>query len=430
MPTQEQEHWPIQLLPDRNRDAQKSWRSALAQVIWLILLFVPPLVLFGLHLGGHPHIDFLEIYRNSRHAIETGHLDTESLGFYPPSARSMLMLPALARPGVALLLVAYSFALLYWIAIRPVVRYAVQTGPKHDTRMWLYLAGLMGPWIAGDLAIGQLTSVVVFACVIGYVLWRKGYPVAAGLVLSFGIVIKVLPVVCLGYFVIKRQWRLVIAAMAFTLVLGLVPGMIVFGPSAFLESWPVYWQTVVEPKSDLANLTEPLRWSRPASFINPALLPTLLRWFTDFPQDHKTPFLPVADLSAVSIQWAYRLMIVSLAIVTFLACWSREKKESNEVRLATQYALVMLFMLINSPHLMIYFLAAAIWPIAVAMGFVVRRHDAHGRPDWINLALLWIWAISIPLSTSSPLRGAGLHPLLLLVMWAVMLRNAWVGART
>jgi hypothetical protein len=68
-------------------------------------------------------------------------------------------------------------------------------------------------------------------------------------------------------------------------------------------------------------------------------------------------------------------------------------------------------------------MAWALWPVAVIMGYVGRRELLDSRSDRLNSLPLWAFAISFFLSAVSVLRAAGIHPAMLLTLWAVLLAN-------
>jgi hypothetical protein len=107
-------------------------------------------------------------------------------------------------------------------------------------------------------------------------------------------------------------------------------------------------------------------------------------------------------------------------------CRRRVDAEPPEA-LATQYGLVLVWMVLTSPHLAVYYMAWALWPVAVLMGYVARRDLLEARPDRLNAWPIWAFAVSFPLSSVSVLRAIGMHPAMLLVLWAVLLANLLRG---
>jgi len=291
-----------------------------------------------------------------------------------------------------------------------------------NQRVWIYMVVLMGGYIFYDLVTGQVSGLVIFATVMVYVCWRKGQVYRAAAALGLGIAFKILPAVCLLFFLVKRQWRMSLTTVCFTIVLSVVPGICIFGARPFAESWKVYYKNVVLPKSNPATYEGEIRWTKPATFLNPSLNVTVLRWLSDYPQDKRGEFLPVVKLRATTAQWVYRGIAFVLGLITFWFCRSKPDDEEPEA-LAVQYGLVLLWMVLVSPHLGIYYMVWALWPVAVMKGLAVRYKISERRSDRINNYPLRLWIAGFPLSTITFFRAIGIHPALLLMLWVVMVIN-------
>jgi len=130
----------------------------------------------------------------------------------------------------------------------------------------------------------------------------------------------------------------------------------------------------------------------------------------------------VAKLPAGQVQWIYRGFVLVLGMVTFWMC-RRGPEADVPVSLALQYGLVLLWMVLVSPHLGVYYMVWAFWPVAVMKGVSVRCKVDVGRPDRLNYWVLRLWILGFFLSTVTFLRAVGVHPGLVLLLWLVLIAN-------
>ncbi|MEP0844326.1 MAG: hypothetical protein HRF43_16630, partial [Phycisphaerae bacterium] len=245
---------------------------------------------------------------------------------------------------------------------------------------------------------------------------------------------------------------MVLATGALTVAFMFLPGLVLFGPAGLAEGWREYHTHVSYPKSHPVEYPGRIRWTKPASWLNPSLSITALRWLSDYPRDDATPFLPIAHWEQTHVQWGQRALMIGLGLASLWLCRGREQagrrpppgggldrsaatgdeRDAHAVTRATeeaswlpanQYGLLTVWMILLSPHLAPYYMAWALWPVAVMMGHVAWRDLYHGRVDPLNLIPLWIFALSMPVGMLTVPRGAGLHPAVLLLVWAVMAVN-------
>jgi hypothetical protein len=402
--------------------------------------------------------DFQELYENGRRVIQTWRIDSvyqqapastfyppgtipEFLkikpdrdwppqdlpsGFYPPSGMPIYMLWSAMPPVLACFASCAVYGLLFFLAVRLLPWEAMRIHPRQAWHAWLFLALVVGGYITYDITTGQVSGIPIFALVVGYVCWRRGWIWRGAAALAVGIVFKLLPGAAVVFFLVKRQWKMVLATGLLTLAFGVLPGLVMFGPAKLVDGWKAYYANVAWPKSHPVEYQGRIRWTKPASFLNPSLSVTLLRWLSEYPRDYHTPFLPVAHFPQRAVYRGYQLLVLVMGVVSFWMCRRRVDAEPPEA-LATQYGLVLVWMVLTSPHLAVYYMAWALWPVAVLMGYVARRDLLEARPDRLNAWPIWAFAVSFPLSSVSVLRAIGMHPAMLLVLWAVLLANLLRG---
>lgn len=412
-------------------------------LLWGIVLISPAFSTVTAIFLCDVETDFQELYENGRKVIATWEPSAiyagREPGFYPPSALPLFMCFS-ALPGpLSCFVSCATYGLLFFLALRLLPREAMFLRPAQFTHAWLFLALVIGWYIAYDIASGQVSGVPMFALVAGYVYWRRGWIWRGAAALAVGIAFKILPGAAVLFFLVKRQWKMVVATGLLSLAFGLLPGLLMFGPTKLTKAWHDYGTNVAWPKNHPveyrnSETNDRIRWTKPASFLNPSLSVTMLRWLSDYPQDHHGilwPHRPWARLPIVrwpqgAVYKAYQALMLMMGAVTLWMCRRRPDRDPPE-SLATQYGLLLVWMILCSPHLAVYYMAWALWPVAVLMGYVGRREWREGRSDRMNALTLWAFAISFFLSAVSVLRAAGIHPAMLLALWAVLLVNLWRG---
>jgi hypothetical protein len=395
-------------------------------LLWGVVLASPAFTTVAAIFYCDVETDFQELYDNGRRVIETWNPAVvyagREPGFYPPSALPVFMLWSALPPPVSCFASCATYGLLFFLAIRVLPGEAMFVRAWQVSHAWLYLALVIGWYIAYDIVSGQVSGIPLFALIVGYVCWRRGWVWRGAAALAVGIAFKILPGLAVLFFVVKRQWKMVAATGLLSLAFGLLPGLVMFGPSGLAKGWEDYYRNVAWPKSHPVEYDGRIRWTKPASFLNPSLSVTLLRWLSDYPRDYHAPFLPLAHLPAQAVYRGYQALMVVLGAVTFWMCRRRMGRDPPET-LAMQYGLVLVWMVLLSPHLAVYYMAWALWPVAVMMGCVARREALEGRPDRLNSLALWAFAASFFLSGVSTLRAVGVHPAMLLAVWGVLLAD-------
>src|SRR5207249_2342860 len=143
---------------------------------------------------------------------------------------------------------------------------------------------------------------ILLACMLGaFVLVYKKRDWSAAVLFSVAICVKVVPVLLLPYFMIKRKWKFVYLTAALTIVLTFLPSFY-FGfrqNAAILEDW---YQTVVV-NTAAYDVNGPL---------NLSLQGQLTRYLSDFDYSRRTAdsaYVPVnvASLSSAEIRELYIL---------------------------------------------------------------------------------------------------------------------------
>ncbi|MGH2504665.1 MAG: glycosyltransferase family 87 protein, partial [Ktedonobacterales bacterium] len=82
---------------------------------------------------------------------------------------------------------------------------------------------------------GQVHLILLAIFVTSFMLVERGHPYAAGAVLAFGVYLKYLPIVIIGYYVLRGQWRVALGASIGGAALGVFE-LLVGGPQLVIQS--------------------------------------------------------------------------------------------------------------------------------------------------------------------------------------------------
>jgi len=227
-------------------------RGWVLRLVWGFILVAPAFCCLFIIYGLKVPTDFVEFYDTAIKTFAYGNLNAGSMGFYPPSAAPFFMLYAFMPAPAAAVVSCLFYAGLYFLVLRVLAAEAMFLPKGMSGRAWVYMAALMGGYVFYDLVTGQVSAMVIFATVMAFVWWRRGFVYRASAALALGIAFKLLPVVALLFFLIKRQWRMAAATVGLTALFGVVPGLCIFGPAHYVESWQTYHRHVIYPKSNPA----------------------------------------------------------------------------------------------------------------------------------------------------------------------------------
>jgi len=109
-----------------------------------------------------------------------------------------------------------------------------------------------------------------------YALHLARRTVSAAALLSVGIAIKFLPAAALGYYLWKRQFRMVVATCLCTAMIGIVPGVLWFGPHNFAEGWSMWARQRLHDRSPFVVATD----RKLTRYTHQSVMATLTRLLT------------------------------------------------------------------------------------------------------------------------------------------------------
>jgi len=358
--------------------------------------------------------DFEDIYSESAAALRSLRLDEASLGLYPPSARPLLMVQALLPLKVAVVTWSVIYAGLYLLCCWAVARWLVPVEDRRRPAAMLLVWAFMLPWIWSDLAVGNVTSMLVASVVLSYILVKRGREIAGSFLLSLGIILKFLPALMLVFYAMRRRYRVVLMTLAFSLVLGVLPGLMLFGPRNYVDGWRLWREKVATPRSPATMIFGRRRWS----YQNQAWSAVLVRMFADVNAGHtRQPFK--VTLAELPSGWIFALWCAVAAVpvagIAALQKWGGRAGAADDFT----YALLCLAMLWYSPQVMSYYLALLLLPVGLVVGHAYCERLA-GRRDRLAEVTLACYILLCMTVASPHLRALGSY------QWIVALLGAFV----
>jgi hypothetical protein len=283
-------------------------------------------------------------------------------------------------------------------------------------RAWAALGALLAlalvalPPIRENFVEGQLNVVVMAGVVAAWSAYRAGRPALAGLSLGAAFALKPIPGLFFLYFLWKRQWRLLAAAVGVFALLNLV-GLVLAGVDGFrlyatvnypdhAALWPGYPDNA-SIRGFFTRLFGPSTWRRP----------------------------PYPTPGAAVVLWALAGLL--LGGLGWLAARRRNGDAtghrggigSADLDLAALCVLSLLVAPIIWPHYYVVLI-----PTAMILAAYLTTRDGRSRP-WALIGLAVLAGAAVVLATArygEPYRGVGGQQLTaLLVVYALALATLW-----
>ena len=413
-------------LPSLYRSAPLSRWHWFAIVAAAVAFLAPPMASHLHKALRTQHGDWLSIYNIALFSLDAGELQADPADDvirtqrYPPITRPLLMLFALPPKTVSAVMSFALFVGLYgWCAAKLSRHFLSPTPAGRPLGVALCIA-LAAPYIWADLTASNLTSVLLWSVTAAFVLARQGRPWRAGAALSIGILLKMIPAVCLAYFLFRRQWRVLAGAVTGVLLLGLLPSLLLFGPRK-LYDYHRYWYTQEFAKySPLRTIDQPVE----CTYQNQAAVRTMVRLFTPTNAGHSwDPFyLQIAEPPRWVLKAAY-VLLMGLSLAALLWILWRFRLDASPGVSGMCYALCVGTMLWLSPWAGSYYFSLAMWPAVALLAFLVREDNGTRRLRLVRFAL-FLWIAAMLSLASQTLRALGISMtatlvLLIAVAWSM-----------
>ena len=258
--------------------------------------------------------------------------------------------------------------------------------------------------VIGDLTHGNINLFICFLVIASLFAFRHKRDFLSGLLLSLAIVCKVTPALFVPYFLWKRAWTtLAGCAVGMVLFLWIVPGMLIgFDYNQFLlGQWTKQMVVpyVVEGKVTTEHQNQSL----------PGMMHRLLTKEPSFTVWTEDGYKPVAhhnfvDLNREWLRWILKGFLLLFVAVVAWSCRTSIKPDSgshirSENRLAIEYSLILLGMLLFSERTWKHHCVTLILPMAV----IVYHLSAHilTKRQWRFLFGSLVITMCVIMSTSS-----------------------------
>ncbi len=374
-------------------------------------------------LQGKPNKDYPLWYRTGRLYAQGASIYPREPGvkfpfMYPPSAAAMLAIGSqLGETGMLAGLLALNLSA--WVAAA-VLSVRLSAGPVRDRNpLLLLLPSLMVvPLIHNTFMLGQ-PNLLLLALMLGtFAASNRGRPWLAGGFLALAAGIKAFPILALGYFVWRREWK-VVATTLLSLVLLLAVLPLAFRTPAQAASDFQVWGRGMVLKYDEGGIAQ--RPERSWSFKNQSLVAVVTRLTRDVPANgeaHDGWRVNLADLSFRGANLLVLSLIGALCLTYVLAMPPRAALDC-EAR-ATEQAMLLILILAFSPLSFNYFFVWLIFPLTVFLAGILR--SAPGTPARLRgfralTVLIGLLALSIPFPMAAQGYGNLLAVALMTFAW-------------
>jgi hypothetical protein len=303
--------------------------------------------------------------------------------FPPPTA---LLLVPLARlqplaalrvlTGISLLCLAGSIVLLSRILGRNLLQVGI----------FVLLSGHATHTV---LRFGQPYILVSLSCILGYLAYRRGWPLLAGVCFGLFVPIKYFPVVFLLYFLFRRQWQVALGGAASAAAVVLV--------SIAVLGWPVHQQFLTSILG--SHLTAHLSMQNPFAESYQSFDTLFRQLFVFDPTLNPHPWLALPALQAVAVA-VTKLGILAVALASLV----RLARNEGEDSVAPSIGLLGILVLLLAPATATYHFILLWLPTALLLDWLLRAGaQLHAA------ALLGLYSLIgfCPYGHTLPLAGRG-----------------------
>ena len=261
--------------------ALKTWQIRLINLAWILvgIILVIEFIIDVQRAG-----DFQGYINAGQLVLNGDYIYSDYLNTWPPLfsifSIPLTLIHNISPPLVRILWQAGSLIAMWYvvsISVRAITRkslsFYLNPGELHFRELLVTIPVLLSlRYIMDNMANLQINMYLLLLCILAIREYTKGRLWLSGLLLAFGISMKIYPVFLFFFFLYKREFRLVAWSIFFLIVFNSIT-MMVFG---WEEGLSLYqrWQEDVTPRSFIAN------------HKNQSYFGVLLRLFTDMDPDH------------------------------------------------------------------------------------------------------------------------------------------------
>lgn len=369
--------------------------------------------------------DFWEFYCSAQHIANEGVRSPGSkFSHYLPSV-DVAFGPLAWLPFRAAAVVWLGIMVTAWLCLMGAVRRDLlgDDDPTQARQSVLVAGLLLMPIFLDHLCVGAFHVLMVWWMTAGLGRIRRNRPWSGGLLLGLAIWIKLLPLLAVGYLLLKRKWLPAALALAVAVVVDLALSLVAFGPETTWQLHREWVQNEVHGEqsrmlSDARPLDEDRLNNQSAMIVMRRLL-THMGHGTEADRQVAVgrgvevqpgevgsidygglrPNVSVADLTPGQLRLVYATAMMLLFLGIAVYCRRPGRALASE-DWATEIAMVVLATLWFSPLVWSYHLTAALPALAV----IFARAPRHPRFAEATAAL---WIISLVLMGSSTARAWG-----------------------
>jgi hypothetical protein len=252
--------------------------------------------------------------------------------------------------------------------------------------------------ILGDLHHGNNNLVILFLVMSMYYSWRKGWDIAAGLLLALATSYKVTPALFFVYFAYKRSWRtLTWGLLGMGIFLIIVPGAVI-GPQFNGECLGTWWDKMITPFI-AKNASSPPE-------INQSMVAVLMRLLTNLTpgQGRYDTHVDVNILSLPTWMVGYLFKAMAIGLIALLALLCRTRSsDRRDPRLLGEISLIVLTMLFLSERSWKHHYVTLLLPYSYLVGeFFSNRLGPRARALLVGS---WALTFSLMAAASADLGG-------------------------
>lgn len=355
-------------------------------MLWL-LMAVAFAAVFAVYLyrslGRGEGTDFPEFYQAGRHILEHGARQPDSLlhRYLPSVDVAWVLIAWMPMPVSAV--VWYLLSVGTWVGLlRCVDTHLLKPmGSDHRSLALLATAGLTLVYALDHVLLGAFHLVMLWLMIAGVARALRGQGIGGGVLLGLGVWLKLLPLLGVGYLVLKRRWR---AAGLAVIVALTVDVALTVGGLGWQSGWDAHvrwWHergvgdlnAVLQGEGFMAQLRD----------RNQAVPAVLRRVLTQPPPDHPEPMyeqIAIADLSGGALTAVF--LVYAGLLLGVLGWYGRRPAWSLlPGRGAEELAMLALATMWFSPIVFSYHPVAMMPAVAVLIG----RERVGSRRGWVTV---------------------------------------------
>jgi len=418
-------------------------RVAPRAIRWLALLAMVGcavgLARVGVYRISKMHPDFEYFYKAGACLLTHGTLDpgydvingqVEHRGklpwYWPCVSRFMTLLAWLPyRPAGYVWVALNTLALL--ATVRLVGRHLTGLPPQDwPVTQLVPLAVLVVYW-HWEFRLNQINNFTLLLLVFSFVCWQRGRALSSGFWLGLAVLLKLTPGLMVVWFILKRQYRVVAAAVVTVVLAGPVSDAVALGPERAVASYRVWLRDAVVDGSHRGLVLA----QREVDWRNQAVGAVLSRWL--HPTSYSTHFdndprhqardgettVRMMNVVSLSRSTVARIVLAVEALIALGLLWlaRRPARRLTTWQLRFEWSLFLLGMLLLMPVMRRYHM---IWALPALTMLGAGVHYSGMRSAWSKLALACIGAVVVAefalLARSLEAAGSILVSVVLLVV--------------